>query len=151
MAGSNNTVGASYAVAPNEISGNGNDGVLLDSGSSGNQVLGNYIGTNHGGTAAVANKVGIEDAGSSNTLGGSVLGARNVISGNSGDGILLDSSATAETMQENYIGLTSKGNAALANGTNGVEINGTGNPDAVTRRVVGAIDTQRQKRKGQSA
>jgi adenylate kinase len=32
-----------------------------------------------------------------------------------------------------------------------VEINGTGNPDAVTRRVVGAIDTQRQKKKGQSA
>jgi adenylate kinase len=32
-----------------------------------------------------------------------------------------------------------------------VEINGTGNPDAVTRRVVGAIDAQRQKKKGQSA
>jgi adenylate kinase len=29
-----------------------------------------------------------------------------------------------------------------------VEINGTGNPDAVTRRVVGAIDIQRHKRKG---
>jgi hypothetical protein len=28
-----------------------------------------------------------------------------------------------------------------------VSINGTGSPDAVTRRVVGAIDAQRQKRK----
>jgi adenylate kinase len=28
-----------------------------------------------------------------------------------------------------------------------VTINGTGSPDAVTRRVVGAIDAQRQKRK----
>jgi adenylate kinase len=27
------------------------------------------------------------------------------------------------------------------------EINGTGSPDAVTRRVVGAIDTLRQKQK----
>jgi adenylate kinase len=29
-----------------------------------------------------------------------------------------------------------------------VSLNGTGSPDAVTRRVVGAIDLQRQKRKG---
>jgi adenylate kinase len=29
-----------------------------------------------------------------------------------------------------------------------VSINGTGSPDAVTRRVVGAIDEQRQKRRG---
>ncbi len=29
-----------------------------------------------------------------------------------------------------------------------VEINGTGSPDAVTRRVVGAVDTHRQKRRG---
>ena len=28
-----------------------------------------------------------------------------------------------------------------------IEINGTGSPDAVTRRVVGAIDDQRQRRK----
>jgi hypothetical protein len=127
VAGSNNTLGASYAVAPNEISGNSNDGVLLDSGSSGNQVLGNYIGTNHAGTAAVANKVGIEDAGTSNTIGGSVLGDKNVISGNSGDGVLVDSTASAETMQGNYIGTNVVANAALANGTNGVEVNGTGN------------------------
>ncbi len=127
VAGSSNTIGASYAVAPNEISGNSKDGVLLDSGSSGNQVLGNYIGTNHAGTAAMANKVGIEDAGSSNTLGGSVLGARNVISGNSGDGVLLDSTANAETMQGNYIGVNVGGNVILANGNNGVEVQGTGN------------------------
>jgi len=102
--------------------------VLLDSGSSGNVVLGNYIGTNHGGTAAVANKIGIEDAGSSNTIGGSFLGARNVISGNSGDGVLLDSTATAETMQGNYIGLiATTGMSGLANGKNGVEVLGSNN------------------------
>ncbi len=127
VAGSSNTLGASYAVAPNEISGNSNDGVLLDSGSSGNQVLGNYIGTNHSGTASVANKVGIEDAGSSNTLGGSVLGAKNVISGNSSDGVLLDSTANAETMQGNYIGLNVGGNTILANGSHGVEVQGSNN------------------------
>ncbi len=127
VAGSNNTVGASYAVAPNEISGNSNDGVLLDSGSSGNQVLGNYIGTNHAGKVVISNKVGIEDAGSSNTIGGGVLGARNVISGNTNDGVLIDSTARAETMQGNFIGSNVGANAALANGTNGVEVKGTGN------------------------
>jgi adenylate kinase len=32
-----------------------------------------------------------------------------------------------------------------------VEINGTGSPDAVTRRVVGAIDEQRRKQRGETA
>ncbi len=127
VAGSSNTLGASYAVAPNEISSNSNDGILLDSTASGNQVVGNYIGTDHTGLKARANKVGIEDTGSGNTLGGSVFGARNVISGNSGDGVLLDSSVTKDVVEGNYIGLNNYGNAALANGSNGLEIQGTNN------------------------
>jgi hypothetical protein len=127
VAGSNNTVGASYAVGPNVLSGNRKAGVRIDKGASGNQVLGNYIGTNYSGTVALANQVGIEDAGQNNTLGGSVLGARNVLSGNTGDGILLDSTATAETVQGNYIGLNYNGKAALANGSNGVEVQGSNN------------------------
>jgi hypothetical protein len=31
-----------------------------------------------------------------------------------------------------------------------VEVNGTGSPDAVTRRVVGAIDTLRQQWRGET-
>jgi hypothetical protein len=127
VAGNNNTLGASYAVAPNVISGNSGDGVKIDSGASGNQVLGSYIGTNNAGTASMANKVGVEDGGSSNTIGGIVLGSRNIISGNSGDGVLLDSTATAEALQGNYIGLNVGGNTALANSGNGVEVKGTGN------------------------
>jgi titin len=127
VAGSTNTVGASYAVGPNVLSGNSKAGVRIDKGASGNAVLGNYIGTNYSGTVALANQVGIEDAGQNNTLGGSVLGARNVLSGNSGDGILLDSSATGETVQGNYIGLNYNGKTALANGSNGVEVQGSNN------------------------
>jgi hypothetical protein len=127
VAGSNNTLGASWAVAPNEISGNSGVGVKLDSGSSGNVVLGSYIGTDHTGTVAFANSVGIEDGGSGNTIGGSVLGARNVISGNTGDGVLIDSTATNETMQGNYIGTEYSVSTALANGADGVEVHGIGN------------------------
>ena len=127
LAGNNNTLGTSYGVSSNVISGNSNDGLLIDSSSSGNQVLGNYIGTDHTGTAAMANRVGVEDAGSSNTIGGDVVGDRNVISGNSGDGVQLDSTATAETMQNNAIGLNNGETAALANGGDGVEVMGNNN------------------------
>jgi hypothetical protein len=127
VAGSSNTLGASYAVAPNEISGNRGDGVLLDNGSSANQVLGNYIGTDHSGTIARANKVGVEDGGSSNTIGGSVLGDKNVLSGNTGDGVLLDSTATGGTIEGNYIGLNVVASSILANSGNGIEVKGTGN------------------------
>jgi hypothetical protein len=128
IASNGNTVGGTAAAARNIISGNTNDGVLLDSTASGNQVLGNYIGINHAGTGAVANKVGIEDAGSGNILGGSVSGARNVISGNSNDGILLDSTAKGESVQGNFLGLNAGyGNAALANGNNGLEVQGANN------------------------
>jgi len=127
VAGKNNTLGTSYGVSSNVFSGNSNDGVLIDSGASGNQILGNYIGTDHTGTTALANKIGIEDAGSSNTIGGGVLGDRNVISGNSGDGLQLDSTATAETIQNNAIGLNASETAALANGRDGVEVKGNNN------------------------
>ncbi len=127
LVGNSNTIGGTSAAARNILSGNSSDGVRIDSSASGNQVLGNYIGTDNHGTAALGNKVGIEDAGNSNILGGSVLGAKNVISGNSSDGILLDSSASAETIQSNVIGLTSGGNTALANGGNGIEVRGSNN------------------------
>jgi titin len=128
--GANNTIGGTASAARNVISGNSNQGVLIQlvtAGVSGNQVLGNYIGINAAGTAAMANSIGIEDAGTHNTLGGSIQGARNVISGNSGDGILLDSSASGETVQGNFVGLNAAGNATLANDSNGIEVHGNSN------------------------
>ncbi len=127
IAGSNNTLGGTISSARNILSGNNKDGVLLDSSATGNVLQGNYIGTNAAGAAALANSVGIEDAGNHNTIGGSVSGARNVISGNSSDGILLDSTASAETLQSNYIGLDVSGKLAPANGGNGIEINSSSN------------------------
>src|SRR5579875_2365836 len=88
VAGNSNAIGGTATGAGNVISGNTADGILIDSGVSGVTVQGNYIGTNTAGTAALANKVGIEDAGNNNTIGGSVTGVRNIISGNSGDGVL---------------------------------------------------------------
>jgi hypothetical protein len=117
VAGSNNTIGY------NLISGNSADGVRIDSDASGNTVsYYNYIGTNLAGTAALANSIGVEVAGSNNTINGG-----NVISGNSGDGVLIDSSGSGNEVVDSWIGTNAAGTSALANGANGVEIAGANN------------------------
>ncbi len=57
--------------------------------SSGNQILGNYIGTNATGALALGNSVGIkvQSGASNNLIGGVNASARNVISGNNSHGI----------------------------------------------------------------
>ena len=68
----------------------GGDGIeITGSGASNNAVLGNFIGTNAAGTAALGNGTGvvIDNGASNNTIGGTGAGAGNVISGNSVDGI----------------------------------------------------------------
>jgi hypothetical protein len=47
----------------------------------------------------LANSNGIEVPGSSNSIGGTVTGTRNVLSGNSGDGVLFDNGATGNLVQ----------------------------------------------------
>ena len=72
------------------VSGNtGNGVVITGSGSTGNVVVSCKIGTNAAGTAALANGGdGVLIGGASgNTIGGTVAGARNIISGNRTDGV----------------------------------------------------------------
>ena len=79
----NNSVGATFDTA-DTISGNGGDGVGI-SGGDANVVLGNYIGVNDGGGAAIANGI------SGVALVGSAANdnAGNVISGNAQAGVLV--------------------------------------------------------------
>src|SRR5262249_657476 len=121
-----NTVGGLTATAGNVISGNINDGVLIDHRATGVQVLGNFIGTNYAGNAAVANSIGIEVFGINNTIGGTDPGAFNLISGNSRDGVLIDSIGSGNQVLGNYIGTNADGTGAVGN-SNGIEIEGTGN------------------------
>ena len=81
----NNTIGGTAAGSGNVISGNAGDGVdISGSGTSGNLVASNWIGTNATGTAVLANSgdgVDIFQA-SLDTVGGTAIGAGNLISGN---------------------------------------------------------------------
>ena len=134
---SNNTIGGTTAAARNVISGNGADGVYIDTSqgqgtATGNVVEGNYIGTDASGDTALANTdfgVVILDA-SGNTIGGTTAGAGNVISGNGIDGVYIDTSqgtATGNLVAGNYIGTAANGTDRLANARDGVSIWGASN------------------------
>jgi Putative Ig domain len=128
-----NTIGGTTTGAANVISGNSRFGVFLDgTGTSSNLLEGNLIGTNQGGTAAVANGddgVALFGGASNNTIGGTTSSAANVLSGNARFGLLLsDSGTTGNFVEGNLIGVNLADTAALANTEDGVDIlNGASN------------------------
>lgn len=128
---SNNTVGGTTAGTGNLLSGNAGDGVaILGAAATGNQVIGNFIGTDVNGTADVGNLLnGVEIIGSSgNTVGGTTAGARNIISGNTQDGVSINTAPAANNLViGNFIGTTLTGTTALGNSFSGVRINGCAN------------------------
>ena len=87
-------------------------------------VLGNFIGTDATGERAVPNSADgvLIDGSSNNTIGGTEIGARNVISGNSGAGVHIDPGATKNLVQGNFIGTDATGKRAVPNGADGVLI-----------------------------
>jgi len=104
-------------VGRNIISGNSQGVLLTGSTTNSNQVMGNYIGTNIAGKVAVSNGYGVYvDGAPTNTIGGSLTGMGNLISGNTTAGILLTHSGTTGNLVEgNTIGTNDIGNAAIAN------------------------------------
>ncbi|MBI5384315.1 MAG: hypothetical protein HZA90_06465 [Verrucomicrobia bacterium] len=115
-----NTVGGAGAGARNVISANGQYGVLLtDSGTSGNSIVGNFIGTDANGVNGLANQlsgVGIFNQAQDNLVGGLLPGARNVISGNAQYGIALtDPNTTRNVVLGNFIGTDATGTNLVPN------------------------------------
>ncbi len=95
-------------------------------------VQGNWIETNAASDATLGNTVGIEVVGAGSTIGGTIAGARNIISGNSGDGIdITGSGATGNVVEGNYIGTDATGEGALGNANVGVFVS------AATGAVIG--------------
>ncbi|MBW3539574.1 MAG: right-handed parallel beta-helix repeat-containing protein, partial [Planctomycetes bacterium] len=122
---STNTIGGTAAGARNVISANTN-GVVITGAGSGNQVQGNYIGTNAAGTADLGNSFyGVGISASGNVVGGTTTAARNVISGNNQYGVYL--SGAQNQVQGNYIGTDAAGSADLGNTQNGVHVIGANN------------------------
>ncbi|MBE9128186.1 MULTISPECIES: S8 family serine peptidase [unclassified Coleofasciculus] len=96
-----------------------------------NRIEGNFIGTDVTGTQALGNNLaGVYiDHTSNNTIGGTTPESRNLISGNSdifATGIALNSSATGNVIQGNYIGTDITGTKDLGN-FYGIKMRGTSN------------------------
>lgn len=125
-----NTIGGTSFGAGNVIAGIYAEGgvELFNPGTSGNVVAGNFIGTDRSGLVALPNLyngVVIDDSASSNTIGGTTPAARNVISGNPLNGVLISRySAESNVVEGNFIGTDKRGTGALGNGGAGVEIYG---------------------------
>jgi Right handed beta helix region len=141
-----NSSSASGVVA-NVISGNRGSGIVL-AGSSGNILVDNRIGTNAAGTAAIANRgdgIRVTARAHDNQIGGTaftdtatgqvndptgnkgtvppvfvVPPLGNLISGNGGNGVLINAASRGNVLNGNFIGTTADGDSALGNAGNGV-------------------------------
>ena len=122
------------------INGFTGDGIDLTT-NGGDTVQGNYIGTNAAGTAALANgSSGVLISGSAdNTIGGTTAAARNIISGNTGDGIDITGSGTTGNLVEgNYIGTNAAGTAAVANQLAGIDLASGASSNTIGGTTAGA-------------
>jgi uncharacterized repeat protein (TIGR01451 family) len=131
------------------LSGAGNNGLVLTAGQStvrglslvgfsdsaivltsggGSAVAANYLGLTPSGTA-LPNQQGISLLGSSgNTIGAGTAGMGNVISGNTGDGILIEpgsgTGSTSNLIVGNQVGTSPDGLHAIANAGAGIDVAG---------------------------
>jgi hypothetical protein len=122
-------IGAFNNVVQGDLSsGNGMEGVCIsDPGSSYNAVVGNRLGTDTTGTKAIPNggwgvQVGTSGGTSFNRIGGTRPEEQNLISGNDGGGLGLDSGDLA---RGNLIGTDITGRRALPNASGGVGLGGS--------------------------
>ncbi len=125
---SDNWIGSATGLDVNVISGNGGGIYIEKLTSLENHLVGNYIGTNATGSAAIPNAAhGIFINGALQTkIGGRSQGNSNVISGNLGTGItILNGDET--TIEANLIGVARDGLSRLGNGREGIHITGNNN------------------------
>ena len=118
-----NVIGGLTPAARNLISGNDENGIGVELFGTTQLIVGNYIGTDRTGTAALGNSLdGIRLGRGGVTVGGTEPGARNVISGNGAHGINIFS--PFNVIQGNLIGTNAAGTSELPNGDSGILIEG---------------------------
>ena len=128
-----------------------NSGILIGPGTTGNKVVGNFIGTDATGTQKLGNNYGIHVYdGSNNTIGGTTAGERNVISGNERIGVVVyGGGATGNRILSNSIfsngllGIDLKDDGPTANDTGDTDTgpNGLQNKPVLSSAKKGATGT----------
>ncbi|MFO1001930.1 MAG: DUF4347 domain-containing protein [Planctomycetaceae bacterium] len=118
-----NTIGGTTSTG-NVLSGNMQQGVYIDAVQ--NVVAGNLVGLNAAGNTALGNGshgIWVTSNGAGTLIGGTTATARNVISGNTNDGIVVDGGGQylrGVTIQGNFIGTDVNGTSAIGNSRYGV-------------------------------
>jgi len=124
---------AVYIIPPqgNLISGNLQNGVLVDLNSNNNYFYGNFIGTSSTGNSALPNTlngISFENAPTNSVIGCEVFNNPfvfyNVISGNNANGIQIKNSNDC-VIQGNFMGITMNNQNLCPNQLDGLLVNGT--------------------------
>ncbi len=134
-----NNIGGTIAAKRNVVSGNDAYGIpIIGNSAKYNKIIGNYIGTDVNGTAAIPNTYGVlfDDQSSYNIVGGDSASYRNIISGNSGYGVFVYNFGTHNNIVKgNYIGTDKTGTLAVPNG-NGIVIDGGPIYNVIDKNVI---------------
>jgi CSLREA domain-containing protein len=158
--GAGNTIGLPIGQPGSQVRGLdienfGFNGYGIQITAAGNvQVAGCFIGTDATREVAAPNATGLEIENSNNLIGGPNVGDRNIISGNSQDGLdVRDQAAnplniepTGNRIENNYIGIDAAGTKALGNGGQGVDDNGSGDTYGGTTAGLGNVISGNQSR-----
>jgi parallel beta-helix repeat protein len=137
-----NIIGGTSINDRNIISGNMRNGIVitLDPSSpditTGNTVIGNFIGTDYTGTKSLPNECGMAIVGSSNNIiGGDKIGEGNLISGNNFMGLTIRE-CSGNRITGNLVGTDVTGKIALGNNNSGVELREGSFKNIIERNVI---------------
>jgi len=119
----NTQIGNGTAAGRNVIAGNDAGNININgSSSTGTTILGNYVGLNAAGDAAIASGgpgISVSGGAVDTVIGGKTTGHGNVVSGSSGHGIVA-SHGSGTVIRGNYIGTDATGLRKIANSAAGV-------------------------------
>lgn len=138
----NNIIGGSTPNSRNVISAIDFHAIsVFGFNGNGNQILGNYIGINAAGTAALPVFGGVFLASSNNIVGGTTAAARNVIGAGDYGGVVIQPFAfgtSGNLIQGNYIGTDATGSVAFGFIQQGVVIFGPSDNNVIGGTSPGA-------------
>jgi len=144
IGGSDNTIGGVDPSDRNVVAGGLNNIVVNSVNATGNQIIGNYIGTDASGNTAIGNSssgIAIASGASNNTVGGATAAHANVVVGQGLAGIRVSNAPTDNnTIQNNIIGFTADGTQQPGNNI-GVLLNGGADLTTVSGNLVGGSES----------